>query len=80
MPTHQHQMSVNGRAGGLNSPNGRYIGRVSGGTSYAATPNDRTLNPGAISPAGGGQPHENRPPHLTLNYCIALTGIFPARD
>ena len=80
MPIHQHQMSVNGMAGGFSSPNNRYIGRVSGGTSYAGTPNDRTLNPGAISPAGGGQPHENRPPHLTLNYCIALAGIFPARD
>jgi len=28
----------------------------------------------------GGQPHENRQPFLTLNFCISLTGIFPSRS
>jgi microcystin-dependent protein len=26
-----------------------------------------------------GQPHNNLMPHLTLNFCIALQGIFPSR-
>jgi len=30
--------------------------------------------------AGGSQPHDNRQPYLTLNFCIALQGIFPARS
>jgi microcystin-dependent protein len=34
----------------------------------------------SVVPAGGSQPHENRPPHLALNYCIALAGIFPSRE
>ncbi len=34
----------------------------------------------AIGPAGGGQPHPNLMPFLVLNYCIALNGIFPARN
>ena len=34
----------------------------------------------ALAPTGGGQPHENRSPYLTLNFCIALVGIFPSRD
>jgi microcystin-dependent protein len=29
---------------------------------------------------GGGLPHENRQPFLVLNYCIALQGVFPARN
>lgn len=29
---------------------------------------------------GGGQPHENRQPYTTLNFVIALIGIFPSRD
>ncbi len=37
-----------------------------------------TGTPTAAS-AGGGQPHENRQPYLTLNYCIALQGVFPPR-
>ncbi len=33
----------------------------------------------ALSPAGGGLPHNNMQPYLTLNFCIALQGIFPQR-
>jgi microcystin-dependent protein len=34
----------------------------------------------AIQPAGASQPFDNRMPFLTLNYCIALEGIFPSRS
>jgi microcystin-dependent protein len=33
----------------------------------------------ALPPAGGGIPHNNMQPYLTLNFCIALQGIFPQR-
>jgi microcystin-dependent protein len=39
---------------------------------------DKSMN--AIASTGGSQPHENRPPFLTLNFCIALQGIFPSRN
>ena len=29
--------------------------------------------------AGSSQPHSNQSPYLSLNYCIALQGIFPQR-
>jgi microcystin-dependent protein len=38
------------------------------------------LNANTVGSAGGGQPHNNLMPYLTLNFCIALTGIFPARS
>jgi microcystin-dependent protein len=47
-----------------------------GGTGAAMTP----LNPASLSPSGTSSPHENRQPYLALNYCIALTGIFPPRN
>jgi len=47
--------------------------------SPANVPNTQ-LAPTSISVTGGSQPHENRPPFLTINYCIALTGVFPARN
>jgi microcystin-dependent protein len=28
---------------------------------------------------GGSQPHNNVMPYLAVNFCIALTGIFPSR-
>ena len=73
-------MRVNGLSSASNNPNNRYLGRVSTGTAYAGTTNGKTLKPDAIAPSGDSEPHENRQPHLVLNYCIALEGIFPARD
>jgi microcystin-dependent protein len=34
----------------------------------------------AISIQGGSQPHDNMQPYLTLNFCIALEGIFPSQN
>ena len=34
----------------------------------------------AISSTGNSQPHDNMQPYLALNFCIALEGIFPARN
>ena len=33
----------------------------------------------SLNVTGGGLPHNNMQPYLTLNYCIALQGVFPAR-
>ena len=35
---------------------------------------------GATASAGSSQPHDNLQPYLTLNYCIALQGVFPPRS
>jgi microcystin-dependent protein len=39
-----------------------------------------TMNANAIGVVGGSQPHDNMMPYLALNYCIALTGIYPSRS
>jgi microcystin-dependent protein len=46
---------------------------------YAATPN-ASMSPAALTNAGGNQPHDNMAPYLTLNFIIALQGIFPSRN
>ncbi|MEO6238459.1 MAG: tail fiber protein [Vicinamibacterales bacterium] len=33
---------------------------------------------GSTAAAGSAGPHDNRQPYLALNYCIALSGIFPS--
>jgi microcystin-dependent protein len=39
------------------------------------------LIPAVLAPYNGGsQPHENRQPYLGMNYCIALQGVYPARN
>ncbi|KPV51345.1 phage tail protein [Kouleothrix aurantiaca] len=37
------------------------------------------MNIGAITPAGQSNPHNNMQPCLTLNFVIALQGVFPQR-
>ena len=41
---------------------------------------DLTLAGTAVAAAGGGQAHNNLAPYLTLNFIIAMTGIFPSRN
>ena len=57
------------------------------GTPAAATPiyatsgTGATLAAGAVSTTpGGGLPHENRQPSLTINYIISLFGVFPSQN
>jgi microcystin-dependent protein len=40
---------------------------------------DIAMNFQSLGIAGGGLPHNNMQPYLTLNFCIALQGIFPQR-
>jgi len=59
-----------------------------GGTKHGVVRNDYAPSDGTptvslgtdtVIPTGGGQPHTNMQPYLAINYCIALTGIFPSR-
>lgn len=48
--------------------------------TFARTgPFTASFHPTAISVAGGGQPHENRQPFLTLVPAICTDGVFPVR-
>ena len=49
-----------------------------GGNPYQAASNGLAA-PQVIAPTGGSQPHNNMMPYLTLSFCIALQGVFPAR-
>jgi microcystin-dependent protein len=51
---------------------------VAGNVTFATTPNV-ALAPAAITNTGGSQAHNNMQPYLTVNFCIALLGIFPSQ-
>jgi microcystin-dependent protein len=54
------------------------MGRSRNGNAYQDTPGNLVaMNANAIGLAGGGLPHNNMQPYLTLNFCIAMQGIFP---
>ena len=52
--------------------------------TYHTGPANATMNVGAVQTtvanAGGGQSHSNEQPFLCVNFCIALTGIYPSRN
>ncbi len=79
IPGHTHQ--VNASTAPASTHN--IIGSVWATTSanqYAAGVPTKTLNSGAVANTGSGEPHENRPPMLGVNICIALAGIVPSRS
>jgi microcystin-dependent protein len=82
MPAHSHSVGCE-RTGNTSRPAGAVFGGTSEGSSPAyGSPGTETVNmsPSAVAANGGGQPHNNMPPYLTLNFCIALQGVFPARS
>ena len=82
LPTHNHLVEC-ATSSGAAGPGGNVFGGGGRGKqpSYAsASPGQVPMSPAAVATAGGSQPHENRPPFLVLNFCIALQGIFPSRN
>jgi microcystin-dependent protein len=82
MPFHNHVASGKGTpppsAAGTPDPTLTF-GRSNGGTAYVATGIQKMMSLNALAPAGGSLPHNNMQPYLTLNFCIALQGVFPPR-
>lgn len=84
VPPHNHSLQGSAHNADLNAPGPQNsLGRSSPAYVYkqpagAATP--QPLAPGSLQPAGGGLPHNNMMPYLTLNFCIALQGIYPPRS
>jgi microcystin-dependent protein len=82
MPVHNHSVQCSSAGGNQASPANGYPAVESTGTSqdYTTAPPDSTMNSAVVTPTGGGQSHTNIQPVLCLNFCIALTGIFPSRN
>jgi len=85
MPSHGHPLNGTADAADSGSPAGNLLGAQAGGNAqgqwYAGVASPlTTLMSGSVSNTGSGQPHPNMQPYLVLNFCIALVGIFPARD
>jgi microcystin-dependent protein len=81
IPAHAHFPVASNGGGGVTSPAGASWG---GGVGRNPPPGFDTTNsvqmsPAAIGITGGDLPHNNMPPFLTMNFVIALQGIFPAR-
>jgi microcystin-dependent protein len=81
VPAHSHTLTSGGDADTASPTDAAW-------TAATAVPNqalygEATAAPGVMADAfssNGAQPHNNMQPYLTMNFCIALTGIFPPRS
>lgn len=84
LPQHTHTASANASNGDVNNPVGSVWAKPHLGKTpvniYSSAVGVGALPMSGLAPAGGSLPHNNMPPYLTLNFVIALQGIFPSRS
>ena len=78
MPQHTHEVNASSGNATSASPQGNVF-------AAAERPIYREYDPGAGqtiggASAGGSQAHGNMQPYLTVNFVIALQGLFPSRN
>jgi microcystin-dependent protein len=87
--SHTHALNASNATGGGVAAPGTAVVLSSGYTATIATPPVTAPQPiyatvapttpmGSLTPVGG-QPHNNLMPTLGVNYCIAISGVFPSR-
>jgi len=80
IPSHTHSVNVSNTVSDALAPTNAYFG---GGANAVYKPSNpaaaATLAQQTVAPVGGNLPHNNLPPYLALNYCIALQGNWPTR-
>jgi microcystin-dependent protein len=82
IPSHSHTTMAFAAVGNRSTPAGNSISRVTGSTPFVPEnplPALASMSDSAVAPTGGDQPHNNMQPYLTLNFCIALQGVYPPR-
>jgi microcystin-dependent protein len=80
IPAHSHALVASNQPGEDPQAVGESFGRSVGANLYQTSNAGLVqMNAETLSPAGGDQPHNNLQPYLTLNFCIALQGVYPPR-
>lgn len=78
LPAHSHTASCNNATGTGRSPKGNVIAGSSA-LPFAASGTD-AMSSAFIQNTGSGAAHNNMQPFLTINFVIALVGIYPSRN
>jgi microcystin-dependent protein len=80
MPAHSHTLNASNGVATTSAPSpAAGLARSRGGNSYDVALPTTQMAPNTAALTGGSLPHNNMMPYLTLNYCIAMQGVFPPR-
>lgn len=77
LPEHTHALSAQPAATGTQLPPVNAV-LAQASNVYRAPDNLVALGAGTVANTGGSQAHLNMQPFLTINFSIALQGIFPS--
>ncbi len=80
LPTHVHSGQVRTSNATTGIPNNNLLAGVPSFGYRNNLSNLTSLHPTTVTNVGGSQAHLNMQPFLTLNFCIALQGIFPSQS
>lgn len=82
MPTHTHLVAATTSSGSLTTPatNTGMAASTARDKQFSSDPPAALMAPNTVSNLGGSQAHQNMPPYLTINFIIALQGIFPSQN
>ena len=78
IPAHTHPLLASAGPGNANAPAGNVTGESAAVKIYVSEVPTANLNPSAVTPVGGSQPHTNFQPYLCVDFIISLFGIFPS--
>lgn len=83
IPAHTHQAQASNEPAELQAPAAeRALARSKPGLAYQSdtTTNLVQMAFQSTNIVGSSLPHNNMSPYLTLNFCIALQGVYPPRE
>jgi microcystin-dependent protein len=94
IPLHTHAVNTAANSNTGNNTDAPSNTVVLGSATGVQGPNPITISPYAVTPPApsvtmaataigqnnGGQPHANMMPYLCLQFCIAMSGLFPSRN
>jgi len=82
MPVHTHSLNAHtpDQADLLTPTANSVLAKANPGNGYNVSTSGLTnMSFQELTPAGGSLPHNNMMPFLTVNFCIAMQGVFPPR-
>ena len=78
MPKHGHVLTASQNSATTKTPKANVLATETQNT-YASATNLANMSSSAIGTTGGNAAHTNLQPYLTINFIIALQGVFPSQ-
>jgi microcystin-dependent protein len=79
MPAHPHALNAVESLAAARQPPGVMFAQGEAMSDYHTGAPNTNMHPSMLTIVGGSLPHNNMQPYLTVNFCIALQGIYPPR-